>query len=335
MRTFLLRRLFSMVFVWVGVTLLTFFIANVIPADPVAMRLGPKASPEAVELLRHQLGLDRPLPEQYLNYLAGLLRGDLGQSIWSGRPIVSDLGDYLPGSLELAFSALLLSMLMGIPLGLWAGTNPGGPPERIIQWLSAIGLAMPLFWFGMLLQLLFYRQLGWLPLESRIDLIYAAPQHITGFYLLDSLLTLNFRLFGDSLLHLILPAFTLSLPAAGAVARMMRAATLEVLDQEYIRTARAYGVRPRLLVWRHVFRNALLPVVTLLGNIFNALIAGVFVVEVIFDWPGLGWYATKVIRALDYGAIVSVTLIIAVLCTTVNLLVDLLYQKLDPRIHLT
>jgi peptide/nickel transport system permease protein len=335
MSTFLIRRLFSMVFVWIGVTLLTFLIANVVPADPVAMRLGPKANPASIEKMRREMGLDRPLPEQYVRYLGGLLRGDLGTSIWSGRPITRDLGDYLPASLELATSALLLAIFIGIPLGLWAATHPNRFPDRLVQSLSAAGLAVPLFLFGMLLQLLFYRQLGWLPLDSRINLIYGPPHHITGLYILDSLLRLDFYRLGSSFLHLLLPTITLSLPATGAIARMMRASTIEVLGQEYVRAARARGIPHKLLLWRHVVTNALLPVVTLIGNTFNALLAGTFVVEVVFDWPGLGWYATKVIRALDYGSIVSITLVIAVLCTTINLIVDLLYRKLDPRIQMT
>jgi peptide/nickel transport system permease protein len=285
--------------------------------------------------MRREMGLDRPLPEQYLRYLGGLLRGDLGTSIWSGRPITRDLGDYLPATLELATSALLFSIITGIPLGLWAATHSNRFPDRLVQALSATGLALPLFLFGMLLQLLFYRQLGWLPLDSRIDLIYGTPQRVTGLYILDSLLRLDFYHLGSSFTHLLMPAFTLSLPAVGVIARMMRASTIEVLNQEYLRAARARGIPRNLLLWRHVVANALLPVVTLIGNTFNALLAGTFVVEVVFDWPGLGWYATKVIRALDYGSIVSVTLVVAVLCTTVNLIVDLLYQKLDPRIQLT
>ena len=335
MSTFLVRRMFSMVFVWIGVTLLTFLIANVVPADPVAMRLGPKASPAAIQKMRREMGLDKSLPEQYVRYLIGLLHGNLGTSIWSGRPILRDLGDYLPATIELATSALLLSVALGIPLGLWAATHPGRFPDRLVQNLSAAGLALPLFLFGMLLQLLFYLKLGWLPLDSRINLIYGPPERLTGLYILDSLLRLDFYRLGSSLVHLIMPATTLSLPAIGAIARMMRASTIEVLGQEYIRAARARGIPRRLLLWRHVLANALLPVVTLIGNTFNALLAGTFVVEVVFSWPGLGWYATKVIRALDYGSIVSVTLVIAVLCTLVNLIVDLLYRKLDPRIQLT
>ena len=335
MANFLTRRLFSMLLVWLGVTVLVFFIANVVPSDPVALRLGPKATPDSIAYWRHQFGLDQPLPQQYIHYLSRLLHGDLGVSIWSGRPILSDLGDYLPATIELALASLLLAGLIGIPLGVWAMVHPGGWVDRIVQFIAAAGLALPLFWLGLVFQLLFYRQLNILPLDSRIDLVLGPPQRITGFYLLDSLLSGDLLRFGNSLLHLILPAVTLSLPAIGGVARMTRASTLDVLGQDYVRTAHAKGVPGRAVLWRHVLRNALLPVVTLIGNTFNALLAGAFVVEAIFDWPGLGWYATRVILASDYASVVSITLVIAVLCTVVNLLVDITYRWLDPRIQLT
>jgi len=324
-----------MLLVWLGVSILTFFIANVVPADPVALRLGPKATPDSIQYWRHEYGLDRPLPEQYIRFMEGLLKGDLGTSIWSGRPIIKDLYDYFPATLELAVVALLLSVFTGIPVGLWAAIRTGKMVDRIIQLISTSGLALPLFWLGLVLQLLFYRRLGILPLDSRVDLVLGPPVRITGLYLVDSLLLFDFERFGNSLIHMILPAFTLSLPATGAVIRMMRASTLDVLTQDFIRAARAKGVPEKLVLFRHVVRNALLPVVTLLGNLFNALLGGVFVVEAVFSWPGLGWYATKVILASDYSSIVSITLVIAVLSTSVNLVIDILYRKLDPRIQLT
>jgi len=188
---------------------------------------------------------------------------------------------------------------------------------------------------ALVFQLFFYRNLGWLPLDSRIDLVMGAPQHVTGFYLVDSLLTGDLPRFADSLRHLVMPAVVLSLPTIGAIARMTRASILEVMGQDYVRTARAKGVPQRLLLWKHVLSNALLPVITLLGNAFNGLLAGVFVVEAIFNWPGLGWYATRVILASDYGSVVSITLVIAIMATSVNLGVDILYHRLDPRIQLT
>lgn len=334
MTTFLVRRLFSMLLVWVGVSLLTFLLANVIPSDPVALRLGPKATPETIAYWRSKLGLDRPLPEQYLGFMGNLLHGDLGQSIWSGRPVTRDLQDYLPATIELSLAAILVTVLAGIPLGVLAAVRQGSLFDRLVQFLASFGLAVPLFWLGLVLQLLFYRQFDLLPLNGRISIIIGPPKLITGFFTLDSLLQGDWVRLGDSLLHLVLPTFTLSLFTTGSIARMVRASTIDTLQADFVRGARAKGVSARRLLWHHVLRNSLLPAVTVLGNTVNALLGGVFVVEAVFDWPGLGWYATHAILASDYAAIVSITLVIAIICTSVNLLVDLTYQALDPRIQL-
>jgi len=324
-----------MILVWIGVSILTFIIANIVPRDPVALRLGPKATPEAIAYWRNEYGLDQPYPVQFVKFLSGLLRGDLGNSVWSGRPVSRDLVDYLPATLELSFFSLFLSILLGIPLGVLAGTTSKKWLDSCIQIVSNFGLAFPLFWIGLVFQIIFYLRLGVLPFDSRVDLVVGPPDHITGFYILDSFINQDWSRLSDTLLHILLPAFTLSIPAVSAIARMTRGSTLDILEKDYIRMARAKGVPRSLVIWKHVLRNSLLPVITLAGNIFNSFLAGVFVVEVVFNWPGLGWYATKVILAFDYGAIVSITLIIAIFCTVVNLIVDILYQFFDPRIQLT
>jgi peptide/nickel transport system permease protein len=333
LKTFLVRRFFSMILVWVGISIMIFLIANVVPVDPVALRLGPKATPESVAYWRHQFGLDQPLYSQYLGFVAGIFKGDLGTSIWSGRLVIKDLADYLPGTIELALSAIILTIIIGIPLGVFGATRQGGIIDPLIQIFTAFGLALPLFWLGMLFQLLFYRQLSILPLDSRIDLLLGGPSHITGLYTLDSLFEGDWIRLGNSFKHLILPAVTLSLPAIGGVARMARASTLEVMSAEFVRTARSKGGSAGYVLRKHIVRNALIPVTTLLGNTLNSLLAGTFVVEAIFDWPGLGWYATKVILAADYGAMVSITMVIAITATFINLIVDILYGFLDPRIE--
>ncbi len=333
MRTFLTRRIFSIFLVWLGVILLTFLITNVIPSDPVALRLGPKASPEAIAFWRHAYGLDQPLPKQFIDYIGNLLQGDLGVSIFSGRQISQDITTYLPATLELALSSILVTILIGIPLGVQAARRKGGLFDRFVMGLSSFGLAVPLFWLGLVLQLLFYRQLDLLPLDSRINIYLGAPEHLTGLYVLDSLLTLDMQRLGSSLSHLILPTLTLSMFTLGGVARMVRASTLENLGADYARMARAKGASEGRIFWVHVVRNSLLPTVTVLGNTFNALLAGVFVVEVVFNWQGIGWYATKSILSADYTAIMGVTLIIAIISTMLNLLVDILYGALDPRIQ--
>lgn len=323
-----------MVLVWLGVSILTFLVANVVPTDPVALRLGPKANPESIAYWRHQYGLDQPLPQQYLNFIGGLTRLDLGKSIWSGRPVVKDLADYLPATAELAGVTMLFSTILGLFLGVLAVSWKNRAFDWLVQFFSTVGLALPLFWVGLVLQLFFYRSLDLLPFDGRIDIVLGPPHAVTRMYILDSLLAADWPRLGSSLVHTLLPAFTLSLPAAGGVMRMTRGSLMEVLSQDYIRMARAKGVPGSLVIRRHALRNSLLPVVTLLGNTFNALLAGTFVVEVIFNWPGLGWYATKAILASDYGAVVSITLVIAVICTVVNLIVDLLYVALDPRIRM-
>lgn len=335
MRAYLTRRLFSILLVWLGVTLLTFFIANVIPSDPVALRLGPKATAESIAYWRHVYGLDQPLPVQYFRFLKGIFQLDLGTSIWSGREVTADLKDYLPATIELALVTLFLSLLVGIPLGVLAANHPPRWVDQIIQTLSTFGTAMPLFWIGLVFQLLFYRNLDWLPFDSRINLTLGPPVRITGLYILDSLLQGDLPRLGSSLQHILLPAITLGLPVTGGVIRMTRGSVLDVQKMEFVRTLRAKGFTRWRLLRKHVLRNALLPVVTLTGNLFNSLLAGTFVVETIFNWPGLGWYATKVILASDYMAVVSITLVVAVMCTLVNLAVDLLYGVLDPRIRMS
>jgi peptide/nickel transport system permease protein len=333
MRTFLLRRLLSIVLVWLGVILLTFVITNVIPSDPVALRLGPKASPEAISYWRHEYGLDQPLVNQFLSYIKNLLRGDLGSSIFSGRSISKDIGIYLPATLELALAAILVTIFGGIPLGVFAAKRRGGWLDHLVMSLSSFGLAVPLFWLGLVLQLFFYRQMDLLPLDSRITIYLGSPVHVTGLYVLDSLISLDWQRLASSLAHLVLPTITLSMFTLGGVARMVRASTLENMTADYARMARAKGATESRVFWGHVVRNSLLPTVTVLGNTFNALLAGVFVVEVVFNWPGIGWYATKSILAADYYAIMGVTLLIAMISTTLNLLVDILYGLLDPRIQ--
>ena len=334
MRSFLLRRTFTILLVWLGVTILTFLIANVLPADPVAMRLGPKASAETIDYWRHEYGLDQPLTTQYLRFMQGVFKLDLGNSIWSGRPITADLQDYLPATLELAFFTLLISLLAGIPLGIAAANTRSGWLDQFIQLISTFGTALPLFWIGLVFQLFFYSRLHILPFDGRIDMLMGPPVHHTGLFVIDSLLAGDWARMLSSVQHLILPSVTLGLPVLGGVIRMTRGSVLETRELDFVRTARAHGIPWKIILNKHILRNALLPVVTLTGNLFNAMLAGTFVVEAIFNWPGIGWYATKVILAYDYLAVVSITLVVAVLCTLVNLVVDLLYGVLDPRIQL-
>jgi peptide/nickel transport system permease protein len=314
---------------------LTFFIANVVPSDPVLLRLGPRAKPEQLAFWRHQYGLDLPLPVQYLHYLGGVMQGNLGESIISGRPILTDLKDYLPGTIELTFVSFLIIILIGIPAGIYASTHYGSVFDHVSDFLASAGMGLPVFWLALIMQLIFYRALSWLPLDSRIDMVLGAPPRITGLFILDSLLARDMPRLQSSLQHVILPALTLSLASVAGILRQVRANILDTLKSDYVRTARAKGAPERIVINHHVLRNSFLPVITMSGMLLINLLSGAFIIETIFNWPGIGWYAMRAIIVSDYNAIVSITLVLAVICTVINLLVDILYSVLDPRIRLT
>ena len=332
MVSFVARRLGFLVFVILGVSVLTFVISHVVPADPARLLLGRTATAQQIADLRTNLGFDKPLPVQYLVYMEHLLRGDLGQSISSHRPVLSDIADYFPATVELTIYALALCLAVGLPLGVVSALARDRWPDHLVRIFSIAGVALPLFWLGLVLQVILYGRLHLLPAEQRLDLFMSAPRHITGMYTFDSLLTGNWAALGNSLRHIVLPALTLAFAALATMTRVTRASVLEALDQDYIRTARAKGLRRRRVVYRHALRNALIPTTTLMGLQVGNLLGGAFLVEIVFSWPGIGFYSVQAIRAFDYAAIMGVTIIIAVAYTMVNLVVDVLYVVLDPRI---
>lgn len=334
MSAFLVRRLGFLVFVILGVSIVTFVVSHVVPADPVALVAGKNPSPSQLAQIRHTYGLDQSLPQQYFTYMGKLLHGDLGQSITSHRPILSDFLDYFPATVELTFYAMLICVAVGIPLGVYSGLRRGGWLDHLTRFISVAGTAMPLFWLGLLLQLLFYGQLGWLPSSARLDTFQNAPHHITGIYTIDSLLTLNFTALGNTLKHVLLPALCLAFASLSLVVRVTRSSMVDVITQDYIRTARAKGLPRRTVVMRHAMRNALIPTTTLLGLQVGNLLSGAFLVEVVFSWPGIGFYSINTIQNFDYQAIMSITIILAITYTLVNLVVDVIYTFLDPRIAL-
>jgi peptide/nickel transport system permease protein len=331
----ILRRLVFMVFVVWGVTLITFFLARVAPGDPARLIAGPRANAVALEHIRHLYDLDRPLVVQYVRYTFDLLHGNLGQSFVTRRPVVTDLADFFPATIELAFSALVVGSLLGLLIGLVAAMRRGSALDVGGRFFAIAGLSMPAFWLAMLFQLLFYSQFGWLPFGGRLATGVLPPPHLTGLYTVDSLLAGQWSTFTDSLRHLVLPVATLSLAEIGLMARIVRTSLLEVLGEDYIRTARAKGLSGKRVLVGHALRNALLPPVTVLGLEFGLLAGGVFLVETIFAWPGLGRYAYDAIRASDYNATMGVTIVIALLYLGINLVVDMLYLVLDPRIRYT
>jgi peptide/nickel transport system permease protein len=334
MTRFILRRLLGLLFVLVGVSIFTFALAQLVPIDPAAVALGQNAREEQIAAYRVELGLDRPVVEQYLIYLGRLLRGDLGASIRTRRAVAADLLDFLPATIELSLAALLVSLLLGIPLGLLAAVGRNGWLDALARLTALIGGSMPIFYLGLLGLGLFYRQLRWLPGPGRLDSTMTPPAQLTGMYTLDALLGANWPAFQNSLIHLILPALTLGYFSTAVLLRMTRSATLEVLSQDYIRTARAKGLREQWVVLGHALKNAMLPVLTTIGVTFGSLLSGAVLTETIFNWPGLGRYATTSVTSLDFPAVMGVTLVAAIVYPTVNMLVDAGYQFLDPRIKL-
>jgi peptide/nickel transport system permease protein len=328
----ILSRVLWLVPVIIGVTLMTFIISHIVPADPVSFILGEKARPEQIEEMRRQLGLDRPLPVQYMDYLGGLLRGDLGHSMQSRRDITLDLAQYLPATLELTLAAMLLLVLIGVPLGVVSAVRQDSMLDHVSRVVSMLGVSMPPFWLGLLLQVVFYGRLDILPVCGRLDDLVIPPPRITGLYTADALIAGQFEVFLDALRHLILPSVTLCFAALGVVTRQVRSAMLEVLRQPYITTAHAKGLRYRTVIMRHALRNALTPVITVLALQTGFLLGGAVLTETVFAWPGMGSWALRSVLGVDYQPIMSIALVVAIGYTLVNLLADILYVLIDPRI---
>jgi len=330
---FLLRRVVGIAAVMIGVSVITFAISHVVPADPAVAALGDHATDAQIAAFRVEYHLDRPLPEQYATYVVGLLHGDLGWSIRTRRSVADDLADSFPATLELSLAALAISLLIGIPAGIWSAIYRGRLPDVIVRVAALAGGSLPVFWLGLIVIGLFYYQLGWLPGGGRLDTFVAPPPTRTGLYVLDSVLALDVDALRSSLIHLVLPSLTLGYFSTAVVARMTRSSMLEVLGQDYMRTARAKGLAERLVVVRHGLRNALIPTVTVIGLTFGSLLSGAVLTETIFSWPGLGRYATASAISLDFPAVLGVTLLAAIVYPVANLAVDIAYYWLDPRIQ--
>ncbi|MBI1729069.1 ABC transporter permease [Candidatus Acetothermia bacterium] len=331
---FLARRLLRLMLLLLGMTTLLFALSHWLPTDPVVANLGQSASqnPEIVAAFKAKWGLDLPLQQQFFSYLGNLVSGELGRSITTGRPVLQDLAQYLPATIELATTALFISLLAGLPLGVLAATHQNKIWDHISRLVSLLGVSAPVFWLGILLLSIFYFQLGWLPGSGRLSIGTTAPAGPTGFYLIDSLIAGNLSLLGDTALHLILPAFALASYITGLVIRVTRAEVLSVMQKDYVRTARAKGLSETRILLQQVLRNALTAPVTILGLAYGHLLSGAVLAEVIFAWPGIGRYAFNAAAKLDFPAILGTALVIALSYSLVNLFVDLLYLWLDPRI---
>ena len=337
MSRFLLRRLGGSLLVLLGLSIITFLLARVVPSNAAAVYIGPKAHPADIERVTRLLGLDQPLPVQYLTYMRQLLLGDWGTSIGTKRPVLDEILDRLPATLELIAAAMLIAIPVGIALGIFSARFRGRPPDAGVRILTLVGVSLPAFFLGLILQVLFFRTLDVLPLAGRVDsdLRFTAPiTPVTGFLTVDSALGLNGVAFVDVMWHLVLPALTLALYPIGLIARMTRGSMLETLGRDHIRTARAYGIGEGRILNRLALRNALLPVLTVIGLVLAYSLTGTFFVEVVFNWPGLGTFAVKSILNVDYPAIMGITLFGAAFYVLVNLVVDLLQAWLDPRIRL-
>lgn len=326
------RRLLGLIPVLLGISLLVFLFLHLIPGDPAVVLLGERANPEQVESLRERLGLNQPLPTQYVLFLRDLLSGDLGTSIFNLLPIRDQLVNRWPATFELALSAMLIAVILGIPLGILAAVRKNSLWDNASTIFSLIGVSMPVFWLGLLLIYLFAVNLHWLPPSGRISIEGGnAFQAISGFFLLDALL--QRRAMGDVLSHLILPALTLGTIPLAILMRITRSAMLEVLSQDYVRTARAKGLAERVVIFRHALKNALLPVVTIVGLQFGTLLGGAILTETIFSWPGIGLWLYEGILNRDYPVVQGGVVFVALIFVIVNLLVDLSYALLDPRIQ--
>mgnify|MGYP003489447274 CR=1 FL=1 len=326
------KRLGLLVFVVFGVTLVTFFMSRVIPGDPASMIAGQRASEETLQSIRQQLGLDQPIWVQYFNYMGDLLRGDLGNSIRTQRPVVDDLLSFFPATLELAIAAFIIAILVGIPLGVLAALKKNTFWDHLSRVFSISGVSIPVFFSGLIAILVFYGILDWLPSNGRIGMDVNAPTHITGFYIIDSLLTLDMVALKSSLEHLLLPAVVLSFAQLAVITRQVRASMLEVMSQEYIRTAVANGIKGWLLIVSYALRNALIPTVTVIGVAFGSLLGGAIVTETIFGWPGMGRFVVESIQFLDFPAIMGFTIFIGVGYVLINLAVDIIYLFLNPQL---
>lgn len=316
----------------IGVVIITFLLTRALPGDPAAFFAGPAASPDAIEEIRRTLGLDRTLPEQFLLYLGDLVRGDLGVSLTTGQTVVYDLMTRLPASLELTLAALVFAIALALPLGILAATRPNSWIDHSVRLLATAGVSLPTFFTGLFLVYILYYRLGLAPAPlGRLDLLHSAPNQITGFYLIDSLLEGDLELFGAAFAQLVLPAVTLGLFALAPLARVTRAAMLGILSSDFIRTARASGLPPRQILFGYAFRNAMLPVVTTLGVVFSFLLGANILVEKVFAWPGIGSYAVEALVQSDYAPIQGFILTMALLYVVLNLLIDLLYVVIDPR----
>ncbi len=331
MLKYIIKRLLLLIPVLLGVSIIVFVVMHVFTQDPAATILGQHATAEKIEALRQELGLYDPLYVQYWNFLKGAVQGDLGNSLITKTPVTKEIFSRFPATIELALAAMLIASVFGIIIGVISAVKQNTAIDYMGMITALIGVSMPIFWLGLVLIVVFSVTLHWLPVAGRIQ-IGLEPQSITNFYFLDSILTGNTEALVSALKHIVLPAVALGSYSMAIIARMTRSTLLEIIGQDYVRTARAKGLFERTVILKHALRNALIPVTTVIGLQLGALLGGAVLTETVFSWPGIGSYAVDAILKSDYPVVQGAVIIIATVFVLVNLIVDLLYGVLDPRI---
>ncbi len=332
---YIFRRFGLLVPTFLGVTIAAFSFIRLLPGDPVLLMAGERGlTPERHAELLHQFGFDRPLWQQFMDYFLGILRGDLGNSLVTKNPVIEEFFTLFPATFELSLCAMIFATILGISAGIFAAVKRGTWFDQTIMGTALVGYSMPIFWWGLLLIILFSGILGWTPVSGRISLFYFFPQ-VTGFMLIDSVLSGQKGAFTSALSHLILPTIVLGTIPLAVIARQTRSAMLEVLGEDYVRTARAKGISPARVVGIHALRNALIPVITTIGLQVGVLLGGAILTETIFSWPGIGKWMVDSIFRRDYPSVQGGLLLIAVIVMVVNLSVDLLYGLINPKIRHT
>ncbi|WP_209506834.1 MULTISPECIES: ABC transporter permease subunit [unclassified Ruegeria] len=330
---YLLTRIGLFVPTFLGVTLISFMFIRVLPGDPIIVMAGERGmTEERYQEMVEKLGFDKPVLQQYWEYLAGVLQGDLGESFVTKKPVWEEFFSLFPATMELSLCAMIFAIALGLPAGVIAAVNRGKFFDRALMSSALVGYSMPIFWWALLLIIVFSGNLGWTPVSGRIDLLYYFP-NVTGFMLIDSLLSGQEGAFASAVRHLILPTIVLGTVPLAVIARQTRSAMLEVLGEDYIRTARAKGLSPTRINGLHALRNALIPVVTVIGLSVGSLLAGAILTETIFSWPGIGKWMVDSIFRRDYPVVQGGLLMIAVIVMLVNLLVDVLYGIINPKIR--
>lgn len=334
---YIIRRLLFAIPLILGITVVAFLIANAIPADPINANLPQNAlnNEELVEAFREKWGLNRSPVEQYFVYLGNLLQGDMGVSIKTRNPVIEDIQQFLPATLELSTYSIMVGLTLGISFGVISAVWRNSLVDYFVRVVALIGVSFPVFLLALIGLTVFHAELGWVAGPGRLDFLVRDPPHVTGWFTVDSLLAGQFDTFWNAVSHMILPSFVLGIYVSGIVARITRSSLLEQLSADYIRTARSKGLRERVVIMKHGLANALIPVVTIIGLLFGGLLAGAVLTESIFAWPGLGRYAFRASTSQDFPAIMGVSMLIALIYVVVNFIVDLIVYFLDPRIRLS